>query len=177
MFLLCSLRQWSHTIFHSLTDPTLPEAQLNLTSQLILHPLSLSLSLLFPQSPPSLAMPLVLDFLTQIRNFIRTQNGDELRAWLQVEPNSPQQYHNLASELRSQFRQQGLDNIVERTLPQEDDVPEGQATVWPGFVAFMKDYMAFWRDVNYDDLLGAHQLLSGLVKYDTKHWMDNGHED
>ncbi|KAJ9424080.1 signalosome component [Fusarium oxysporum] len=124
---------------------------------------TLSLSLLSPQSPPSLAMPLVLDFLTQIRNFIRTQNGDELRAWLQVEPNSPQQYHNLASELRSQFRQQGLDNIVERTLPQEDDVPEGQATVWPGFVAFMKDYMAFWRDVNYDDLLGAHQLLSGLV--------------
>lgn len=44
-------------------------------------------------------------------------------------------------------------------------MPEGQATVWPGFVAFMKDYMAFWRDVNYDDLLGAHQLLSGLVKY------------
>jgi nuclear mRNA export protein PCID2/THP1 len=116
-------------------------------------------------------MPLVLDFLTQIRNFIRAQNGDELRAWLQVEPNSPQQYHNLASELRSQFRQQGLDNIVERTLPQEDDVPEGQATVWPGFVAFMKDYMAFWRDVNYDDLLGAHQLLSGLVKYEFPHQM------
>ncbi|KAL4723124.1 hypothetical protein ACLX1H_009614 [Fusarium chlamydosporum] len=108
-------------------------------------------------------MPLVLDFLTQIRNFIRSQNGDELRAWLQVEPNSPQQYHNLAAELRSQFRQQGLDNVIEKSLPQEDDVPEGQATVWPGFVAFMKDYMAFWRDVNYDDLLGAHQLLSGLV--------------
>lgn len=122
-------------------------------------------------------MPLVLDFLTQIRNFIRTQNGDELRAWLQVEPNSPQQYHNLASELRSQFRQQGLDNIVERTLPQEEDVPEGQATVWPGFVAFMKDYMAFWRDVNYDDLLGAHQLLSGLVKYGIKHWMNYGPEN
>lgn len=111
-------------------------------------------------------MPLVLDFLTQIRNFIRSQNGDELRAWLQVEPNSPQQYHNLAAELRSQFRQQGLDNVIEKSLPQEDDVPEGQATVWPGFVAFMKDYMAFWRDVNYDDLLGAHQLLSGLVKYE-----------
>ncbi|KAF4997398.1 hypothetical protein FGRMN_3889 [Fusarium graminum] len=108
-------------------------------------------------------MPLVLDFLTQIRNFIRSQNGEELRAWLQVEPSSPQQYHNLAAELRSQFRQQGLDNIVEKSLPQEDDVPEGQATVWPGFVAFMKDYLAFWRDVDYEDLLGAHQLLSGLV--------------
>lgn len=130
---------------------------------------SSSLSFITPQ--PS-AMPLVLDFLTQIRNFIRSQNGDELRAWLQVEPNSPQQYHNLAAELRSQFRQQGLDNVIEKSLPQEDDVPEGQATVWPGFVAFMKDYMAFWRDVNYDDLLGAHQLLSGLVKYENPfHWI------
>ncbi|KAF4974200.1 hypothetical protein FZEAL_8878 [Fusarium zealandicum] len=111
-----------------------------------------------------LTMPLVLDFLTQIRKFIRAQNGDELRAWLQVEPGSPQQYHNLAAELRSQFRQQGLDNVIDKSLPQEDDVPDGQATVWPGFVAFMKDYLAFWRDVNYEDLLNAHQLLSGLVK-------------
>lgn len=109
-------------------------------------------------------MPLVLEFLTQVRNFVRAQDGEKLRAWLQVEPGSPQQYHNLAAELRSQFRQQGLDNVIERSLPQDDDVPDGQATVWPGFIAFMKDYMAFWRDVNYDDLLGAHQLLSGLVK-------------
>lgn len=109
-------------------------------------------------------MPLVLEFLTQVRNFVRAQDGDKLRAWLQVEPGSPQQYHNLAGELRSQFRQQGLDNVIERSLPQDDDVPDGQATVWPGFIAFMKDYLAFWRDVDYDDLLGAHQLLSGLVK-------------
>ncbi|KAH6996274.1 hypothetical protein BKA56DRAFT_473266 [Ilyonectria sp. MPI-CAGE-AT-0026] len=108
-------------------------------------------------------MPLVIQFLSQIRQYVRSQNGDELRSWLQVEPGSPQQYHNLAAELRSQFRQQGLDNIIDKSLPQDDDVPEGQATVWPGFVAFMKDYFAFWRDIDYDDLLRAHQLLSGLV--------------
>lgn len=110
-------------------------------------------------------MPLVIQFLSQIRQFVRCQNGDELRSWLQVEPGSPQEYHKLAAELRSQFRQQGLDDLIEKALPQEDDVPEGQATAWPGFVAFMKDYLTFWRDINYDDLLGAHQLLSGLVKY------------
>lgn len=109
-------------------------------------------------------MSLVLKFLTQIRQFVRAQNGDELRSWLQVEPNSAQEYHNLARELRQQFRQQGLDSLVEKAFPQEDDVPEGQGTAWPGFVAFMKDYLTFWRDIEYDDLLGAHQLLSGLVK-------------
>ncbi|KAF7558979.1 hypothetical protein G7046_g5175 [Stylonectria norvegica] len=108
-------------------------------------------------------MPLVLQFLSQIRQFVRTQNGDELRAWLQVEPGSPQQYHRLADELRSQFRQTGLDNLVDKALPQDDDVPDGQATAWPGFIAFVKDYLTFWRDVKYEDLLSAHQLLSGLV--------------
>lgn len=109
-------------------------------------------------------MPLVIVFLSSIRQFVRSQNGDELRNWLQVEPGSNQKYHDLAAELRSQFRDKGLENIIERSLPQEDDVPEGQATPWPGFVAFMKDYLAFWRDIDYDDLLGTHQLLSGLVK-------------
>ncbi|KAI5463368.1 hypothetical protein BGZ63DRAFT_462648 [Mariannaea sp. PMI_226] len=108
-------------------------------------------------------MSLVIQFLSQIRQFVHTQNGDELRAWLQVEPGSPQQYHNLAAELRSQFRNKGLENLVEKSFPQDDDLPEGQSAPWPGFVAFMKDFLAFWRDINYDDLLGAHQLLSGLV--------------
>lgn len=109
-------------------------------------------------------MPLVIEFLSQIRQFVRSQNGNELRAWLQVEPGSPEQYHKLAAELRSQFRQQALEKLIDKTLPQEDDVPEGQATAWPGFIAFMKDYLTFWRDIDYDDLLRAHQLLIGLVK-------------
>ncbi|KAK1506835.1 PCI domain-containing protein [Colletotrichum tamarilloi] len=109
----------------------------------------------------------------QIRTFVRAQNIDELRNWLLVEPNANQQYHALANELRTQFRSSrhgsngtsstALESTIEKCLPEEDDVPEGQGSPWPGFVTFMKDYMVFWRDVDYDDLLGAHTLLSGLV--------------
>ncbi|KAF6814176.1 cop9 signalosome complex subunit 12 [Colletotrichum sojae] len=103
-----------------------------------------------------------------IRQLVRAQNSDELRNWLLVEPNANQQYHQLAAELRTQFRARdnssgGLENTIEKCLPEEDDVPEGQGSPWPGFVTFMKDYMFFWRDVDFDDLLGAHTLLSGLV--------------
>jgi hypothetical protein len=112
-------------------------------------------------------MSLLIQFLTQIRGFARAQDGGQLRSWLQVEPTANPQYHSLAQELRTQFRQRDstlLEKTIEKCLPEEDDVPEGQATPWPGLVTFMKDYLLFWRDVNFDDLLRAHQLLSGLVK-------------
>ncbi|KAK5998531.1 Protein CSN12-like protein [Cladobotryum mycophilum] len=110
-------------------------------------------------------MALVAQFLSQIRQQVRNQRGDQLRSWLQVEPGSPKQYHGLAAELRAKFGggQEGVDGVVEANLPQEDDLPEGQATSWPGFLAFIKDYLTYWRDVNFEDLLAAHQLLSGLV--------------
>ncbi|OHE94321.1 PCI domain-containing protein [Colletotrichum orchidophilum] len=121
-------------------------------------------------------MSLLIQFLSQIRTFVRAQNIDELRNWLLVEPNANQQYHALANELRTQFRSSrhgvngsngaastALESTIEKCLPEDDDVPEGQGSPWPGFVTFMKDYMVFWRDVDYDDLLGAHTLLSGLV--------------
>ncbi|KAK1699842.1 PCI domain-containing protein [Colletotrichum godetiae] len=118
-------------------------------------------------------MSLIIQFLSQIRTFVRAQNIDELRNWLLVEPNANKQYHALANELRTQFRSSrhgangtsstALESTIEKCLPEEDDVPEGQGSPWPGFVTFMKDYMVFWRDVDYDDLLGAHTLLSGLV--------------
>ncbi|KOS18016.1 PCI domain-containing protein [Escovopsis weberi] len=110
-------------------------------------------------------MSLVAQFLSQIRQQVRSSQGDLLRSWLQVEPESHQQYHDLAAELRARFAgQEGkIDDVVERALPQEDDLPDGQATAWPGLLAFVKDYLAYWRDVDFEDLLAAHQLLSGLV--------------
>lgn len=110
-------------------------------------------------------MSLVSQFLSQLQQQVRSQQGDLLRSWLQVEPESPKQYHDLAAELRSKFsRQDAIDKIVEDRLPQQDDLPEGQATSWPGLLAFLKDYLTYWRDVDFSDLLGAHQLLSGLAK-------------
>lgn len=110
-------------------------------------------------------MSLVKQFLSQIHQQVRNQQGDLLRSWLQVEPESPKQYHDLAAELRARFnRQDAIDKVVEDALPQLDDLPEGQATSWPGLLAFLKDYLTYWGDVDFTDLLGAHQLLSGLVK-------------
>jgi hypothetical protein len=111
-------------------------------------------------------MTLLAQFLSQVRGFVKAQDGDELRKWLLVEPNASQTYHDLAAEVRSTFQRdsKSLENTIERHLPEDDDVPEGQATPWPSFVTFMVDYIAFWRDVDFDDLLRAHSLLSGLVK-------------
>ncbi|VUC27197.1 unnamed protein product, partial [Clonostachys rosea] len=110
-------------------------------------------------------MSLVIQFLSQIRNFIRKQDGDSLQSWLQVGPNSPRQYHELRAELRNQYRQSGLDNIIQKCLPDDEDPEEeGEAAPWPSLVTFIKEYFTFWRDADYDvDLLRTHQLLSTLV--------------
>ncbi|OAA81546.1 PCI domain-containing protein [Akanthomyces lecanii RCEF 1005] len=111
-------------------------------------------------------MSLVREFLGAIREQVRQQQGDALRSWLQVDSSAGAQYHNLGAQLRAHFATPAsVDKVVEACLPQDDvdDVPEGQATAWPGLQSFIKDYLVFWRDIDYDDLLGAHQLLSGLV--------------
>lgn len=110
-------------------------------------------------------MSLLIHFLTQIRSFVRAQDGDNLRAWLQVGPQSSSQYYQLQDELNTPERKRDLAALLNECLPIDDDVEDGQATVWPGFIAFVTDYLVFWRDVNFDDLPAAHQLLSGLAKY------------
>ncbi|KAI0109548.1 hypothetical protein GGR51DRAFT_511908 [Nemania sp. FL0031] len=109
-------------------------------------------------------MSLAIEFLTSIRGFLKTRNGIGLRDWLRVEPPLPQQYLNLATELKNGYQNtSAIAKLVEKCLPEEDDLPEDQGTAWPGFIAFVKDYFEYWRDVNFDDLLGAHQLLMGLT--------------
>ncbi|KAI1365055.1 hypothetical protein F5Y08DRAFT_194472 [Xylaria arbuscula] len=109
-------------------------------------------------------MALAIEFLTSIRGFLKTRNGTGLRDWLRVEPPLPQQYQALATELKTGYRDaSAIAKLVERCLPEEDDLPEDQGTAWPGFIAFMKEYFEYWRDVDFDDLLGAHQLLMSLT--------------
>ncbi|KAJ6444535.1 PCI domain-containing protein [Purpureocillium lavendulum] len=113
-------------------------------------------------------MSLVNQFLSQIRQHVREQRGEQLASWLQVEPSAAQQYHAMADELRRSFRDgDALDAVVESCLPlddgDDDDLPEGQAAPWPSFQAFIKEYLTLWRDIDHDDLLGAHELLSSLV--------------
>ncbi|KAK2591990.1 hypothetical protein QQS21_010326 [Conoideocrella luteorostrata] len=109
-------------------------------------------------------MSLVAQFLTQIRQYVRHQQGGMLRSWLQVEPSSPKNYYDMATELRARFAApNSIEDAIEQHLPIDDDVPDGQATVWPSFQSFMKDYLTLWRDIDYEDLLRTHELLTALV--------------
>lgn len=109
-------------------------------------------------------MSLTVEFLTNIREFISSRNGKKLRDWLLVEPPVPDQYHKLATELQHRHRDgNSLVRLIEQHLPEEDAVPEDRGTCWPGFAGFMKDYFEYWRDVDFSDLLGAHQLLTALT--------------
>jgi hypothetical protein len=111
-------------------------------------------------------MSLVTVFLTQLNKQIRHQEGDNLAAWLQVAPEAGGQYHQLAAELRSNYRDNDiLDKAIEKHLPDfNGNLQEGQGAPFSSFKAFVKDYLIFWRDVDYEDLLGAHELLSTVVK-------------
>ncbi|KAI0132113.1 hypothetical protein BJ170DRAFT_577386 [Xylariales sp. AK1849] len=105
-------------------------------------------------------MSLTVQFLASIRGFLKARDGEKLREWLLVEPPVPDQYHNLARELRKGV---AIERLVEQHLPEEDDPPADQGTAWGSFKSFMKDYFEYWRDVDFQDLLGAHQLLMGLT--------------
>ncbi|KAI0172270.1 thiolase [Hypoxylon sp. FL1284] len=111
-----------------------------------------------------LTMALTTKFLTAIRGFLKDLDGASLRDWLKVEPPLPQEYFDLAAELKASYQDDAaIEKLIESSLPEEDDVPEGQGTTWPGFVAFAKDYFEYWRGVDFSDLLGAHQLLTALT--------------
>ncbi|KAK4099668.1 hypothetical protein N658DRAFT_508494 [Parathielavia hyrcaniae] len=108
---------------------------------------------------------LVVQFLASIRVFVRDQNGDELRNWLLVENDVANIYFEMSSQLQSGFppNSPALEHLVDKCLPEEDDVPEGKGSPWPGFNSFMREYLEYWRDVNFEDVVRLHSRLSDLV--------------
>lgn len=111
-------------------------------------------------------MALVTQFLTGIRTCVINQEDDNLAQWLKVEPPVPDIYHNLAAELRSSFppKSDALTKLIDHCLPEEDEVPEGKGSPWAGFNSFMREYMEYWRDVDFDDAVKLHSMLSNLLK-------------
>jgi hypothetical protein len=103
----------------------------------------------------------ILDvFLKSIAGFLQTQNAGELKNYLRVEPPLPDEFMQLSKELKSSWgNSASLEAHLEKLIPDTDE-----GGVWPGFLVFMKEYLEFWRDVNFDDLLETHAQLSALVK-------------
>lgn len=111
-------------------------------------------------------MSLAIQFLTKIRGFALEADGASLKDWLQVENDVPDIYYNLAHEIRSNYPDDGsdaLEKFVDNCLPEEDNVPEGKGSPWPGFNSFIKDYLEYWRDVNFDDVVNVYTRLSELL--------------
>ncbi|TVY54335.1 PCI domain-containing protein [Lachnellula cervina] len=109
-------------------------------------------------------MAILDEFLTSISGFLRAKDALQLKSWLVVEPPVDDQYYQLAQELKVSFRDgDHLERRITKLIPENDDGKADEGDVWPGFLVFMKDYLEFWRDVNFEDLLETHSQLSGLV--------------
>jgi hypothetical protein len=111
-------------------------------------------------------MALVTQFLTGIRQYVLAADDDNLQNWLKVEPPVPDTYHQLRAELQSAFpsNSDSLQKLIDRCLPEEDDVPEGRGSPWPGLNAFITEYMEYWRDVDFNDAVKLYTQLSNLLK-------------
>lgn len=109
-------------------------------------------------------MAIIEEFLSSILRFLRAKDAMNLQRWLLVEPPLPDQYYQLGQELKQRFAtdSKAIEQLVEKLLPENNNANEGD--VWPGFLAFIKEYLEFWRDVNFKDLLETHTQLNVLVK-------------
>ncbi|PHH55384.1 Protein CSN12 -like protein [Ceratocystis fimbriata CBS 114723] len=108
-------------------------------------------------------MSLLLQFLSTILDYVHKQDGPSLGAWLKVEPTASEQYFKLAQELRSQFRDAAaVESTVAKCFPDEDPV-EGKGAPWAGLVSFLREYVMYWRDADFDDLAKTHERLCTLT--------------
>lgn len=114
---------------------------------------------------PKPSMALVTQFLTSLRHFVVSLDGDELAAWLRVEPSpTAGSYFQLREELRNGFSgASAVEGLVDKCITEVDDPPEGTGSPWPSFIAFVKDYLLYWKDADFDDLMGLQDMLSGLL--------------
>lgn len=116
--------------------------------------------------------PTIDTFLSAISNFLRCRDAVQLRGYILVEPPLPEIYATLTAEVRQCFppgRGDALERKCNDMLPEDlNRRPDDEiGTSWSAFITFMKLYFEYLRDVNVDNLLETHQLLSGLTKYAT----------
>jgi nuclear mRNA export protein PCID2/THP1 len=109
-------------------------------------------------------MAILDEFLISISSFLRTRDEHQLKLFLRVEPPLPDQFLQLGQELRASYRNGDvLEAHIRKLVPENEDEKSEEGGAWPGFLVFMKIYLEYWRDVNFDDLLETHSQLSSLV--------------
>ncbi|CAG8983283.1 hypothetical protein HYALB_00002720 [Hymenoscyphus albidus] len=109
-------------------------------------------------------MAIVDEFLKSISSFLRSKDANQLQLYFRVEPPLPDHFAQLSQELKTSYRDSSLlEKQIERLIPENDNGGPDEGDVWPGFLAFMKEYLEFWRDVDFGDLLETHSQLTSVV--------------
>ncbi|KAL8352025.1 hypothetical protein RB601_002380 [Gaeumannomyces tritici] len=109
-------------------------------------------------------MDILPAFLKGVREHVVAGDGETLSQWLLAEPDSPPVYFALGQELRRRYPKAGsaLRTLIEKSLPEDDEPPESGNTPWGGFHAFVHEFLVYWRDVNFGDLMDVHERLLAL---------------
>ncbi|CAK7565673.1 MAG: hypothetical protein SEPTF4163_003596 [Sporothrix epigloea] len=109
-------------------------------------------------------MSLCAEFLSSILGFVQKQDGATLRAWLRVDSQAPAQYFELHRELKETVQSNSaIYDLVVQLLPEGSDSNGNGGAPWLSFLLFMRDYLQYWRDVNFDDLPALYSQLSSLL--------------
>lgn len=110
------------------------------------------------------AMTIIEGFLSSILGFLKAKDAAQLQIFLQVEPPLPAEYLQLSQELKSTWSDsKKLEQHIERLLPFNDDDKAEEGGSWPGFLTFIQEYLEFWKDADFDDLVHTHVKLSALI--------------
>lgn len=110
-------------------------------------------------------MSVLEQFLATISTFLRTRDDRQLQLYLRIEPPLPDEYTKLSQELKTSYRDgDALEVHIEKLIPYNEDESPEEGGPWPGFLAFMKSYLEYWRDVNFEDLLETYSQLSAVLK-------------
>ncbi|PBP27239.1 COP9 signalosome-like protein complex subunit 12 [Diplocarpon rosae] len=109
-------------------------------------------------------MAVIDQFLSSIFQFLKHKDVLQLQAFFRVEPPLPDEFTQLGLELRNSWtNSKSLEQYIETALPFNDDNNSDEGGAWPGFLAFVQNYLEFWRDVSFEDLLRTHSQLTTLI--------------
>ena len=113
--------------------------------------------------------PTIDQFLGEIAQIVREQNGTKLQEYLVIEPPLSPIYQRIVDELRQAYpnahSHTALENKCKSFIPEYEEGEDGGSR--SSFISFMVKYFAFLRDVNVENLLETHDMLKALLKWVT----------